>query len=71
MRIHSLMNLHRRFALEGEELVFANGSIGIVPRCDFEGWRRSLEDRIPRECTAAGAIPKFPAISSEDSFLNF
>lgn len=61
MRTYSLMNLRSRFALEGEELVahrFSTGSIGMVSRCDFEGWRRSLEGRLSRGCPAPNAIPK-------------
>jgi len=43
----ALINLHKRLAAEGEELVahrFASGCIGMVSRSDFESWRRSTID---------------------------
>ena len=39
---YSLMMIHNRLAMEGEELVahrFNNGSIGMISRLDFSDWR--------------------------------
>lgn len=46
MRTFSLMNLHNRLAVEGEELIahrFPSGLIAMISHAEFELWRLSKE----------------------------
>ena len=74
MRAYSLMNLGSRLAVDGEELVahrFPSGSIGMVPRSDFESWLRSTPRRTVLDSSSGQALHRGLLQSIKNTVMEF
>lgn len=71
---HSLIKLHNRVAIEGEELVahkFRNGSVGMVARSDFCHWRTAGPSEPQKDLAASEGSVNGPWQSIKNFFLEF